>query len=346
MNMNIDMDYLVQCFKDLVHAPSPVGFDELVGPVVEQYAKDLGYPGTYDRKQTAYITIDGEDNSRTVMVGAHLDTLGMVVRRIDECGTLRIRNLGGVSHSSCESETVTIHTRDGRTYTGLYTCQSHSVHVFDDARTVERNEETMMILLDEPVKSKADVVALGIQHGDIVSIDPHYSETPNGYIKSRFIDDKAGVACAFAMLKYLAENKLKPKYRTLLAFSYFEEIGHGGSYLPPEVEEFVAIDIGLTGPDYDGDEFKVAICAKDAFTPYDRRLTNRIIEQAKKAECDYAVDVFYRYGTDAGAALKAGHNISYAAFGMPVFGSHCVERTHRNFLENTTKLLVAYALDL
>lgn len=305
MNIQVDIDYLVKCFYDLVHAPSPVSFDEKVRPIVEKYAKDLGYEVTYDRKRTAYITLEGEDNSKTVLIGAHLDTLGMVVRSVDKDGAIRIRNLGGVSHTSCEGETVTIHTRDGKSYTGLYTCQAHSVHVFDEAKTLERNEDTMMILLDYPVKTKEDVRALGIQNGDIVSIDPHYSETEMGYIKSRFIDDKAGVACIFAGLKYLTDNNLKPKYRTLLAFSYYEEIGHGGAYLPEEVEEFVSIDIGLIGPHYDGNEYCIGICSKDFYSPYDIQLTNRLIEQAKKAECDYAVDVYYRYGSDASIAIKA-----------------------------------------
>ena len=126
----------------------------------------------------------------------------------------------------------------------------------------------------------------------------------------------------------------------------FRSIGHGGSYIPPEVEEFVAIDIGLIGPDYDGDEHKVSICCKDFATPYDRELTTRIINQAKKAGCDYAVDIFYRYGTDGSAALKSGNNVYAAAFGMAVYGSHGIERTHMDGVENTAKLIAAYVLDI
>ena len=71
------------------------------------------------------------------------------------------------------------------------------------------------------------------------------------------------------MIKYLTENNLKPKYRTIFAFPYSEEIGIGGTYVPEEVSEFVAIDIGLIGPDYDGNEYNVAICCKDNASPYD-----------------------------------------------------------------------------
>ena len=164
-------------------------------------------------------------------------------------------------------------------------------------------------------------------------------------LKSRFIDDKAAAACAFTTLKYLADNNLKPKYRTIFAFPYSEEIGIGGTYVPGGVSEYIAIDIGLIGPDYDGNEHCVTICAKDNATPYDYELTSRLIETAKRAGLNYAVDIFYRYGTDGSASLRAGNNLRAAAFGMPVWCSHGMERTHIDGLTATCDLLLAYLLE-
>lgn len=342
----IDETFLIDCFKDIVNTPSPVGYYVKLNPVLERYAAMFGHTVTYDNKSTAYITLDGEDNSRTVLIGAHADTIGMVVRRIEPDGMIRVRNLGGVNYAALEGETVTIHTRDGREYTGLMACQSHSVHVFSDTRTLERSENTMVILLDEKITSKQDVYDLGIRHGDFVSIDPRCQVTENGYVKSHFIDDKGAIACVFTMLKYLTENRLKPKYRTILAFPYSEEIGFGGTYVPADVSEYVAVDIGLIGPDCDGDEYKVSICAKDNAAPYDYELTTRLVNYAEKAGCDYAVDIFFNYGTDGNAAVRAGNNLRAAAFGMAVYCSHAYERTHITGLNNTTNLLLAYVLDL
>ena len=346
MEYQIDGQFTLDCFRALVNAPSPVSYYVEVNPVVERLAKTLGYPVSYDNKHTAYLTLEGEDNSKTVMLGAHLDTIGMIVRRIDDDGMIRIRQLGGMNFYSAEGETVTIHTREGKAYTGLLACQSHSTHVFDDARSLARDEMNMIISLDEKVRSREDVRALGIRHGDIVSVEPRFQYTPTGYVKSRFIDDKAGVACLLNMVKYLTDHQMKPKYRTVLAFPHYEEIGHGGAYVPPEVSEFVAVDIGLIGPDYDGNEYAVSICAKDNSTPYDYGLTTRLIRQAEKAGCDYAVDIFYRYGTDANASLKAGANLKAAAVGMACYCSHGMERTHIQGLNNTVKLLLAYVLDI
>lgn len=346
MRFETDTKFLLECFEEIVNTASPVGYYAKLNPVLEKYAAMFGKTVTYDNRSTAYITLEGEDNSKTVMIGAHADTVGLVVRRVDPDGMIRMRQLGGINWPTLEGETLTVHARDGREYTGLMACQSHSVHVYDDAKTLERNENTMMLILDEDVHSKADVYALGIRNGDFISVEPRCQVTKNGYLKSRFIDDKAAVACCFAMLKYLAENNLKPKYRTMLAFPYNEEIGLGGTYIPEGVCEYVAIDIGLIGPDYEGGERKVSICAKDNASPYDFGLTTRLVEYAGKAGCDYAVDIFYRYGTDGTAALRAGNNVRAAAFGMAVYCSHGMERTHIKGLENTMNLLLAYVLDI
>ena len=345
MKYTYDSQDILRYFEKIVNVPSPVGYYVQMNPVIKQMAEELGVTVWHDHKSTAYITLDGKDNSKTVLVGAHLDTLGMVVRRIDGDGMIRVRQLGGVNFNSLEGETVTVHTRNGRSYTGLMSCQSHSVHVFDDARTLERNETNMMIILDEPVSSKEDVNALGIRHGDMISVDPRCQITPNGYLKSRFIDDKAAVACCFTVLKHIKEQGGVPKYRTIFAFPYGEEIGLGGTYVPEGVSEFVAIDIGLIGPDYDGNERKVTICAKDAATPYDYELTSHLIDLAEKNDINHAVDIFYRYGTDANAALKAGNNLRAAAFGMAVYCSHGMERTHIDGLTATCDLLLAYLLE-
>ena len=342
MKKIFDQEYCLKCLEDFINTPSPVSYFEEVNPLIEKYADALGLSVTFDKKHTGYITLEGEDSSKTVMIGAHLDTLGFMIRKIESNGTLRVRNLGGVCHGSVDNETVYVHTQDGKVYSGLYVCQSHSTHVFDDARTLPRNENTMMISLDEPVKSKEDVLALGIQNGDIVSIRPRFQTTPNGYIKTRFIDDKAAVAVCFSALEYLVKNQIKPKYKTIFSFPHFEEINHGGAYLPDSIDEYIAIDIGLIGPGLNGSERAVSICAKDAFTPYDRTLTNHLVSLCKENEIQHNVDVFFNYGTDASAAWRSGNNVAVAAFGMACWCSHGLERTHIDGLKETYHLLLAY----
>ena len=344
MYYQFDEQFNIACFRELINTPSPVGYDILMNPVLEKYASMFGLPVTYDNKGTAYITVDGQDNSKTVMVSTHLDTLGLVVRRIESDGTLRVRNMGALNFHSAEGETVTVFTRSGKAYTGLLTVSSHSIHVFDDCREMPRDEHNMLILLDERVSSKEDVQKLGIRNGDLIAIEPRFELTPSGFLKSRFIDDKAAVSCCFTMLKYLQEHNLKPKYRTMIGFTYMEEVMLGGNYMPPEVSEAVALDIGCIGPDQDGTEFGVSICAYDNNGPYNYELTTRLINLAEKLGCDYAVDTFRHYGSDCSAAIKGGCNVKVGVFGMAVSCSHGRERTHLEGLRNTMDLLIGYVL--
>ena len=114
MKFNVDTKYLLDTFKKLVYVPSPVGYSNKMKPVFEEITGGLDLAVTYDNKESAYITLEGEDASKTVLITAHLDTLGLMVRKINPDGTLMIRKLGGTCLPSIDGETVTVHTRDGR----------------------------------------------------------------------------------------------------------------------------------------------------------------------------------------------------------------------------------------
>lgn len=336
-----DQKYLLDCFFRFVSVPSPVGYPVLMNPVLEEEAKRLGLSVTYDNRSNAYISLAGEDASKTVLVNAHLDTVGMIVTSIASDGSLAFRSIGSPNLCSAESENVTVHTRDGRTYTGLLLCKSHSIHAFDDTRTRERKDESMMVVLDERVSTKADTLALGIRVGDIISIDARPVLTEKGFLKSRYIDDKGAVACVFAVLKHLCDNSLRPKYNTVFQFTYYEE-NSGGVPVPDHVSEMIAIDIGLVAPGQEGTEYAVSICPKDFSTVYDYALTSHLVFLAEGGEIPFVTDVHYRYGSDVGVTLREGKNLRGALFGMAVLGSHGVERTHIESLDATARLLYAY----
>ena len=252
--MKIDTSFLINTMKRLIETPSPVGYYEKMKPVIEEYAKRLGYQVTYDNRDTAYITVEGEDTSKTVCISAHADTLGFMVRGINSDGTLRIRAVGGINYANVEGENVTVHTRGGKTYSGTLICSHHSSHAYEDARTLERNENTVFVMLDERVSTEDGVRALGIRNGDYVSIDPRITVTENGYIKSRFIDNKAAMACSFSVLKYLTENGLKPRYNTVFAFSFY------AIYAPLNPTLMLKSSINFPSVPFCSQRFRLVIC--------------------------------------------------------------------------------------
>jgi len=343
--MNIDLKYTLKKTVELLAIPSPVGYTHMAIEWVRKELESLGVKKYNITKKGALIAyVKGKDSNYKKMISAHVDTLGAVVKKVKKNGRLEITNVGGFAWGSVEGEHVTIHTLSEKTYTGTILPIKASVHVYGDvAREMPRTEETMEIRIDEDVKTDQDVFKLGILQGDFISLDPRTRVLENGYIKSRYLDDKLCVAQILAYLKYLKDNKLKPRTDLYIYFSNFEEIGHGVSVFPEDLDEFIAVDIGLVaGEDAHGDEKKVNIIAKDSRSPYDYTLRKKLQEAADKNKIQYTIGVHNRYGSDATTAILQGFDFKYACIGPNVDATHHYERCHNDGIIETIKLLIAY----
>ena len=343
--MNIDLKYTLKKTVELLAIPSPVGYTHMAIEWVRKELESLGVKKYNITKKGALIAyVKGKDSNYKKMISAHVDTLGAVVKKVKKNGRLEITNVGGFAWGSVEGEHVTIHTLSEKTYTGTILPIKASVHVYGDvAREMPRTEETMEIRIEEDVKTDQDVFKLGILQGDFVSLDPRTRVLENGYIKSRYLDDKLCVAQILTYLKYLKDNKLKPRTDLYIYFSNFEEIGHGVSVFPEDLDEFIAVDIGLVaGEDAHGDEKKVNIIAKDSRSPYDYTLRKKLQEAADKNKIQYTVGVHNRYGSDATTAILQGFDFKYACIGPNVDATHHYERCHNDGIVETIKLLIAY----
>jgi putative aminopeptidase FrvX len=334
--------YIIGFLQKLLNTPSPSGYTAHVMKWIEEEAINLKVPLTWNNKGGAILTIQGHEDSRTVGLSAHVDTLGAMVRSIKPEGTLRLTLVGGFMLQAIENEYCTIHTRDGKSYTGTILSIHPSVHVHSDAREFKRLEEHMEVRIDELVESKQDVMKLGISVGDFVSFDPRVVVTDSGYIKSRHLDDKASVAALFGLIESMNREDWKPRTTVKILISNYEEVGHGASSIPDDIVEMIAVDMGCIGDDLSCKETDVSICAKDSSGPYDYEMTSRLIALAESENIPYAVDIYPHYGSDASAALRAGSNIRAALIGPGVHASHAMERTHKQAVFNTTKLLAAY----
>jgi len=258
-------------------------------------------------------------------------------------GRLRIVNLGGMSANNGEAENVRVYTRDGRVYEGTLQLINPSVHVNKDYHTSPRTFDTTEIVLDEDVKSAADVRALGIEVGDIVAFEPRTRKTASGYLKSRFLDDKLSVGILFGFAKYLKDMNIALSRKVYCHVTVYEEVGHGGSgSVPAGVTEAISVDMGCVGTGLTCTEKQVSICAKDSGGPYSYEVTGKLIEAAKKTGADYAVDVYPFYGSDVEATLRAGYDIRHGLIGAGVFASHGYERSHLDGVYNTLKVLAGY----
>lgn len=338
----MDLDFVKAIMYQIFNTDSPTGYHKEINEELCDILLSIGYESHETNKGNLVVCIDGEDNSKTIATSAHVDTLGLMVRAINADGTLNVTNVGSPQAPTLDGEYCTIMTRDGKTYTGTVLSTSPSSHVYEDATSKPRNLSNMTIRIDEVVKSKADVVKLGIDNGDYIFIDPKMTITDSGFLKSRFIDDKGSVCAILGVLKQLNDENKKPRHRCLVYFVNQEEVGHGASTISEEISEFVTVDMGCIGKDLAGNEYAVSIAAKDSGGPYDYELTTKLINLAKDAKLNYVVDIFPMYGSDVGAAWRSGRDCKGALIGPGVHASHGMERTHIDAIENTMKLLYLY----
>ncbi|MBQ1879188.1 MAG: M42 family metallopeptidase [Bacilli bacterium] len=342
--IEFDDKYFREIAKEVFTCDSPTGFTQNVIKLVKEKVDSFGYHTRIMNNGALEVSIEGEDKSKTVATSAHCDTLGLMVRSVKADGHLALTKLGGPITPTLDGEYCRIYTRDGKVYKGTILSTSAATHVYPDANTKSRDIDNLEVRLDELVHSKEDVKKLGIDNGDIVCYDPKFEITENGFLKTRFIDDKASVVVLLMLLKYASEHKLKFAYNTKIYFVVYEEVGHGASMVDKDISEFVTLDMGCVGLDLAGNEEAVSICAKDSGGPYDYELTTRLINKAKELGLNYTVDIFPFYGSDIGAASRAGVDFKGALIGTGVSASHGMERTHVKGIENTLKLIYAYLI--
>ncbi len=341
MNMHPYTTVAVDHLMKLVNIPSPSGFTHIASAYLMDVLSGYGFAPYTTHKGNVVCCIGGQGHP--LVVAAHVDTLGAMVRSIKPNGRLRYTQIGGYPDNNLENETCVVHTRDGRTYTGTFYLTTPASHVYKDIPTISRGDTTLEVVLDENVSSKDEVRALGIEVGDFISLDPRAVHTPSGYIKSRHLDDKASASVLLALAKMAASSDLTLSRKIYLVFTVHEEVGHGCcAGLPEDVEDILSVDMGCVGDDLTCDETMVSICAKDSRGPYNYEMTGRLIELAKDNNLKYAVDVYPMYASDADASLFSGHNFRHALIGPGVFASHGYERTHVSGLDNTLKLLAAF----
>ncbi|MFC4023774.1 M42 family metallopeptidase [Oceanobacillus longus] len=329
--------------KQLVSIPSPSGNTFKVIQYVENFLRDLNVETKRNRKGGLIATLPGKNDSEHRMLTAHVDTLGAMVKEVKGNGRLRIDLIGGFRYNSIEGEYCEIHTSTGDVYTGTILMHQTSVHVYKDAGDAKRDQTNMEVRIDAKVASAEDIRALGIEVGDFVSFDPRIQETANGFIKSRHLDDKASVGILMQLIKRVKEENITLPYTTHFLISNNEEIGYGGnSNITSETVEYLAVDMGAMGDGQSTDEYTVSICVKDSSGPYHYGLRKHLVNIAESNDIGYKLDIYPYYGSDASAAIRAGHDIIHGLVGPGIDSSHAFERTHESSLIHTENLLYYY----
>jgi putative aminopeptidase FrvX len=297
------------------------------------------------RKGALVARWEGKKSDAPRALTAHVDTLGAMVKEIKPNGRLKLSRIGGLLLNGVETEGCWVLTNSGGRVRGSYMFEKASSHVHGNlVNETKRSEDNMEVRLDARVNSADETRALGIQVGDFISFDPRV-ELTNGFVRSRFLDDKACVAAIVASIKALADTGLQPAQSVYFHFSNYEEVGHGASAgIPLYVHELLTVDMAAIGEGQTSDEFNASLCVKDSGGPYHHGLNQKMRALAEKHAIPFKIDIYPYYGSDGEAFWRAGGDVAVALIGPGVDASHNYERTHIDALLATSNWISAYLL--
>ncbi len=345
--MKIDTDFLLKTLLRLVNTPSPAGDTQRGTDLCHEILCDID--DSFDihttRKGVLVATWPGLRDDEPRAVSAHIDTIGAVVKGFNPDGRILMQEVGSLPWTSVENEGVTINGKNGPLRGSVLIKEaSYHLHEEDEIEDAPRNDRTMSVRLDAKIHSAADTRALGIEIGAPIYFDAR-PEVNNGFVRSRYLDDKACLACVFAAAKAIYESGTRPAQRTTFHIPNYEEVCHGGaSGVPDDVAEFLAVDVAPTGTRQNSDEYSCTLCLADADGPYDAQMNAKLKAIAVQHGVKLKPDVFPRFSSDAKALWKSGADVRCALIGPGVHATHGYERTTIEALETTARLIALYLL--
>ncbi|QNM83518.1 osmoprotectant NAGGN system M42 family peptidase [Sphingomonas sabuli] len=340
----IDSEYLKDVLRRLLEVPSPSGYTDAIVRVVCKELDRLGLEVSATRRGAILALYKGAKSEGSRAIVAHLDTLGATVKRIKDNGRLELVPIGTWSARAAETTRCTLFTDEG-TFRGTVLPLKASGHTFNQEIDVQGvGWKHVELRIDADASDRASVAALGVNVGDSVAFDPGTEMLDNGYIVSRYLDDKAGCASMLAAIKAMKDAGVKTPVDIHFIFTITEEVGSGASaVLLEDVVAMVSIDNGTTAQGQNSAETGVTIGMADEVGPFDYHLTRKLIRLCEENDIPHQRDVFRYYRSDSASAVGGGADVRTALITFGVDASHSYERIHLNALESIAGLVCAYA---
>jgi peptidase M42 family hydrolase len=340
----IDMAYVEDVLIHLLRTPSPTGRTDEVVQYIGELLMDLGMDLTVTRRGLLNATLPGQRSRPDRAIAVHADTIGCMVTRLKDNGRLAVTPLGTHSARFSEGVNVTIFTDSEVTHTGTVLPLKSSGHQYgDEVDTQGVGWPLVEVRVDQPVCDAQGLAAIGIQVGDFVALDANPMLTPAGYVKSRHLDDKAGIAAALGAFKSLIDADVTPLVSAHLLVTIAEEVGHGATHgLDTDVSEMIAVDNAVVAAGQQSREECANIAMLDSTGPFDYHFSRRLIALCEEHGVPHRRDTYRFYRSDAASAVEAGLEMRTALVGFGVDSSHGHERTHLDGIQHVAELLSLY----
>ncbi len=339
-------DQTIQTLQKIADAPGPSGFEEPIRKVMVDYMQPLAQSVRYDG-MGSIIATHGSTGPR-IMVDAHMDELGAMIRRITPNGLLTMQMLGGWLDQALVDQRWLIIGSKGAV---------HAVTGIRDIHVVPADERTRVfsrdgLYLDVGAKNEAEVRAMGISSGDPVVPDSPFTvlNGTDNYLAKAW-DDRVGCAVVVEAMRRLNAQTLPNQIFWTITTQ--EEVGLRGAHTAADIVKpdlAIVLEGGITGDVFGGhpEETQERLGAGPGIFLYDssampnRKLVAFTREIAATKKIPLQDDLVQGYGDDSAELQKAIGGVPTVNLVVPVRYTHAHNGImNRRDFDQMVDLLVA-----
>jgi putative aminopeptidase FrvX len=340
----------IELLKKLLLTHSPSGDEGEMERVVKEEMENCCDDVWVDECDNVVGLIRGQTNENPVRVMAHKDEIGMIVKRVESDGRLRVESTGGANTWRYGEGPMDI-LSDSGVLTGVLSIgPSHtSPEAGDMQQARSKPLDWDMVRIDAKL-SKEELTRKGVRVGARVVVSRLRKEPLilGDYICAWALDDKGGVAIMLNVAKQLSPGCEKlPRDVYFIATSAEEPGISGGAYAARTLpgNETIAIEVAPVHREYD-----IQNCAspvviyKDSAMVYSKNLSDKLYHLGKTLGFGCQACSVSSFGSDASHALKYGLTGKAACVGFPTENTHGYEIAQIDGMENSAKLILTFLL--
>lgn len=336
-----ELDFEFELLKELTEASGVPGYEEQIRKIVRRELEFSVDEIHRDRMGNVVGTIYGETDY-TVVIAAHMDEIGFMVRHIDEEGFLELTPLGGWDPRVVRAQRVTVHTENDDLPGIIGSPPRHSI-TDGEEETLDIEDVRIDLGLDP------EVVTEKVTVGDAVTMKQN-TEFVGDHVTGKALDDRV---CLLAMLE-AAKRIDNPEVTVHFAATVQEEVGlRGARVLGFDLDPDLAIALDVTVANditgfSEGENITelgdgAGIKVQDASVLTNPKVHQRMRDVAEERDIPYQLEVFPIGGTDTAGFQLSGGATAVGGISVPTRYMHTVtESAHCEDIEAVIDLLYAF----
>ncbi len=337
---------------DLLRTPSPTGFEIAGQRLWAKYAGQFADRVENDAYGNAWATIDGvAKKPRRIMIEAHADEIGFIVKHVTKEGWLRVDRVGGSDTATARGRRLDL-LGDKGIVRGII--GNTAIHLRKDSLADEKAPKIHELYVDVGASSEADVKKLGLRVGHPAVYADAAEEFGDGRVVGRALDNRLGGFILTQVLARLAKSRKKLRSTVTVVNAVQEEIGgHGARMIAHRLNPDVAIVLDVThATDTPGIDHSIHGEVKLGGGPSithgtcnHPQVIRRIMEVAERHGIALQHESSSRYsGTDTDVIFNTRDGIPSALISFPLRYMHSVvEMCDLRDIQRTVDLVVAFA---